>query len=152
MPKKVLLWGLVLAMAGAAAGAAFAQFARTEDAVKYRQSVMFLIGQHYTRMGAMVKGEVPFEKERFAADAAVVETLSALPWEAFMAPGSDKGSGMRAEALAEKDRFAAAAKANRAEIGKLAAAARAGESGAIRAQFGETGKSCKACHDAYRNK
>ncbi len=150
MAKKSLVLGLVLVMAGAAV--VFAQFARTEDAVKYRQSVMFLIGQHFTRMGAMVKGEVTFDKAGFAANAAVVETLSALPWEAFTVPGSDKGSGMKAAALAEKDKFAAAAKRNQAEIAKLAAAAKAGETGAMKTRFGETGQSCKACHDAYRNK
>ena len=35
---------LVLAVVGLLAGAAFAQFAKTEDAIKYRQSVMSLIG------------------------------------------------------------------------------------------------------------
>lgn len=150
MAKKILVLGLVMVMAGAAV--VFAQFARTEDAVKYRQSVMFLIGQHFTRMGAMAKGEVPFDKGGFAANAAVVETLSVLPWEAFMAPGSEKGSGMKAAALVEKDQFAAAAKRNQAEIAKLAAAAKAGEIEAMKTQFGETGKSCKSCHDVYRNK
>ncbi len=150
MAKRTLVLVLVLVMAGAAV--AFAQFARTEDAIEYRQAVMFLIGQHFSRMGAMVKGEVPFDKAGFAANAAVVENLSPLPWEAFTVPGSDKGSKMKTEALAEKDKFAAAAKTAQAEIAKLAAVAKAGEIGAIKAQFGETGKSCKACHDAYRNK
>ena len=38
----------------------------------------------------------------------------------------------------------------REEVVKLNAAAKSGDIAAIRAQFGETGKSCKACHDNFR--
>jgi cytochrome c556 len=76
-----------------------------------------------------------------------------LPWEAFMAPGSDKGSGMKPEALAKRDDFMRRAAANQAEIAKLLAAARAGGGlAAVRAPFGAAGASCKACHDDFRRK
>ena len=149
--KKQVSWILVLAVVGLLAGAAFAQFAKTEDAIKYRQSVMFLIGQHYSRMGAVVKGEQPYNKDVFAQNAALVDTLYKLPLEAFMAPGSDKGSKMKAEALTQKDKFAQMHKATEMELGKLASVAKGGDLNAIKAQFGATGATCKACHDAYRN-
>ncbi|MFY8184063.1 MAG: cytochrome c, partial [Polynucleobacter sp.] len=41
------------------ASPAFAQFQKTEDAIKYRQSAFSLIGTHFGRIGAVVKGEVP---------------------------------------------------------------------------------------------
>jgi cytochrome c556 len=150
--KKQMRWILVLAMAGLLAGAAFAQFAKTEDAIKYRQSVMSLIGTHFSRMGAVVKGEAPYTKEAFEQNANIVATLIPLPWEAFMVAGSDKGSGMKADALAKKDDFMKLAAASQAEVAKLLVAAKGGDLNAIKPQFGAAGASCKACHDAYHNK
>ena len=69
----------------AALGGAYAMFAKPQDAIKYRQSVMFLIGQHFGRMGAMVKEQTPYNRQIFSHNAMVVKTLSILPWEAMMA-------------------------------------------------------------------
>ena len=113
------------------AGAAFAQFAKTEDAIKYRQSVMSLIGTHYGRMGAVVKGEAPYDKEAFEKNAVLVESLYRLPLEAFMTPGSDKGSHMKADALTQKDKFSQMHKTTAAELAKLAAVAKGGDLNAI---------------------
>lgn len=152
MKKRLMAWVVFLAAVALLGGAAFAQFAKTEDAIKYRQSAMFLIGQHFTRMGAVVKGEAPYNKDGFAQNAVLVDTLYKLPLEAFMVPGSDKGSGMKAEVLTQKDKFAQMHKATDAELGKLVSAAKGGDLNAIKPQFGAAGASCKACHDAYRNK
>jgi cytochrome c556 len=150
--KKRMRWVLVPAVVGLLAGAAFAQFAKTEDAIKYRQSVMFLVGQHYGRMAAMVKGAQPYNKEAFEKNAVLVETLYGLPLEAFLTPGSAKGSDMKAVALEQKDKFTQMHSATAAELAKLAAVAKSGDLNAIKTQFGAAGASCKACHDAYRSK
>ena len=148
--KKGMTWVLVAAAVGLLAGAAFAQFAKTEEAVKYRQSVMFLVGQHFSRMGAMVKGEQPYNKESFEKNAVLVDSLYRMGLDAFMVPGSDKGSGMKADALTQKDKFTQMHNTTEAELAKLAAAAKGGDLNAIKPQFGAAGASCKACHDAYR--
>jgi cytochrome c556 len=150
--KKRMTWVLVLVVIGLLPGAAFAQFAKTEDAVKYRQSVMFLVGQHFSRMGAMVKGEQPYNKETFEKNAVLVDSLYRMGLDAFMAPGSDKGSGMKADALSQKDKFTQMHNTTEAELAKLVAVAKGGDLNAIKPQFGAAGASCKACHDAYRNK
>lgn len=38
------------------------------------------------------------------------------------------------------------------EVGKLVAAAKMGNLDALKAAFGDTAATCKACHDSYRNK
>ena len=43
------------------AAPASAQFAKAEDAIKYRQSALFLMGQHFGRIGAMANGRAPFD-------------------------------------------------------------------------------------------
>jgi cytochrome c556 len=131
-------------------GAALAQFARSEDAIKYRQSVMFLIGQHFGRIGAVVQGKVPFEQQAVAQNADLVATLARLPWEAFMIAGTDSGSALKSTAFTDQDGFKAAAEDAGAEIAKLAEAAAAGDPDAIRAQFGTVAQSCRACHGKYR--
>jgi len=150
--NRILSWGLSVGLIGLIAGAALAQFAKTEDAIKYRQSVMFLVGQHFSRMGAVVKGEQPYNKEAFEKNAVLVDSLYRLSLDAFMVPGSDKGSGMKADVLAQKDKFTQMHNATAAELAKLAAVAKGGDLNAIKPQFGAAGASCKACHDAYRNK
>jgi cytochrome c556 len=152
MQKKVRAWVAIGVGVGLLAVAVSAHTMKTEDSIMYRQSVMFVIGQHFSQMGAVVKGEQPYSKESFEQNAGLVATLIKLPWDAFMAAGSDKGSKMKPEALVQKDKFMELAKANQAEVAKLAAAAKGGDLNAIKSQFGEAGKTCKACHDAYRNK
>ena len=39
------------------AAPAIAQFAKTEDAIKYRQSAMSLMGNHMGRLAAMAQGK-----------------------------------------------------------------------------------------------
>jgi cytochrome c556 len=72
------------------ASPAFAQFQKAEDAIKYRQSAFSLIGTHFGRIGAVVKGEVPYSKDDVAKNAAIIATLSTLPWQAFGA-GTEGG-------------------------------------------------------------
>jgi cytochrome c556 len=134
-------------------GLAYGQFAKPEDAIMYRQSVMTIIGHHVGQMGAVVTGKKPYEKQRFSHNASVMEPLSTLPWEAFMAPGSVKGkTKLKSSALREKDEFMAKAKTFETEIQKLVKVSAGDDFNAIKAQFGEVAKSCKSCHHDYRSK
>ena len=54
------LAALVLAASAAVlATPASAQFAKPEDAIKYRQSVMSVMATHFGRLGAMANGKAP---------------------------------------------------------------------------------------------
>ena len=133
------------------AGAAYAQFAKSEDAIKYRKAVMTIIVQHFGRLGAMVKGKVSYDQKAFAGNAAVIETVSVLPWEAFLSPGSDKGkTTMKSSVLKNPADFKALAQQFEMEVGKLSAVAKGGDFDAARAQFGAVAQSCKACHSKTR--
>jgi cytochrome c556 len=151
---KTLLKILVcLVFIAVAFGGAYAQFAKPEDAIKYRQAVMFLMAKHFGRMGAVVKGQRPYDREEFGRNAAVFETLSKLPWEAFMVPETDKGkTGLKSVAFKKQTEFKEAAQRMEVEITKLVRASNSGDLNAIKAQFGEVGKSCGACHKQFRAK
>jgi cytochrome c556 len=149
---KRTLAGLFFATLLAAPLAAQAQFAKVEDAVKYRKSAFSLMGTHFGRIGAVVKGEKPYDKAAVEADAAIVEMMSKLPWSAFP-PGSDTAdSKAKPEIWKEQEKFKAASEKLQSEAAKLSAAAKSGDLGAIKTAFGAVGQSCKACHDNYRNK
>ena len=145
---------LVLAASALAVSApASAQFAKPEDAIKYRQSALFVMGQHFGRIGAMVNGRVPFDAKAAADNADIVATMAQLPWAGFVA-GSDKGGNTKAkpEIWAEQAKFKEHSDKLIAETGKLAVAAKGGNLDAIKTAFGNTAASCKACHDNYREK
>ena len=119
--KKLVKLSICLIFLVVAIGGAYAQFAKPKDAIKYRKSVMFLIAQHFGRMGAVVKGKAPHDQEAFTRNAMVMEALSHLPWEASMVPGTDKGdTTLSAAAFAEQGEFKASAQAFEAGTAKLA--------------------------------
>ena len=151
--KKVVRFSICLIFVAIAVGGAYAQFAKPEDAIKYRKSVMFLIAQHFGRMGAVVKGKTAYDKQPFTQNAMVVETLSHLPWEASMMPGTDKGdTTLNAAVFAKQDEFKASAQAFETGTAKLVSVSQSGDLSAIKAQFGKVAKSCKGCHEKFRTK
>ena len=129
---------------------AAAQFAKPEDAIKYRQSVMFLQGQHLGRIFAMVNGRVPFDAKAAADNAMLLDTIDKLPFVAFT-EGTDKGNTRaKPEIWAERAKFDAAAQKMQEEVSKLVAATKTGNQDQIKAAAGAVGGACKACHDSYQ--
>lgn len=138
------------AAAFAAAAPAQAQFAKPEDAIKYRKGAMKIMESHFGRVGAMVSGRAPFDAKGAADNAAIVEYLSKLPFAAFV-EGTDTGdTRAKPEIWKERDKFDAGARKMQDEMVKLSAAAKTGSLDQIKAAFGPVGQACKACHDNYR--
>ncbi len=147
---KALVNSLSVTAAVVLAAPAHAQFAKPEDAVKYRQAAFRLMGNHMGRINAQLKSDKP-DLKVIQSSAALLETFSLLPYEAF-GPGTDKGSEAKADVWKEPAKFKAAAEKMQAEVVKLVAASKGGDVKAIQAQFGTVGGACKACHDDFKNK
>lgn len=130
-----------------------AQFAKAEDAVKYRQSALFVMGQHFGRLAAMAQGKIPYDAKAAADNAVVVEAMSKLPWAAF-GEGTDMAANTKAkpEVWSDNAKFKEAADKMMAEVGKLNAAAKTGKLDDLKAAVTATGGTCKNCHDNFRNK
>lgn len=141
----------ILAVAGAATALpAAAQFAKPEDAIKYRKAAMTVMAAHFGRVAAMANGRVPFDAKVAADNAEIATTMSRLPFAGFV-DGTDKGdTKAKPEIWAEMDKFRAGATKMQDEMAKLNVAAKGGNLDAIKAAAGEVGKSCKGCHDNYR--
>jgi cytochrome c556 len=131
---------------------AYAQFNKPEDAIRYRQSAFVLMGNNMGRINAQLKSGSP-NLQVIQQSAALVEVMSKLPYEAFI-PGSESGGNpptrAKPEVFKDTDKIKSLAEKMQGEVVKLNTAAKGGDINAIRAQFGETGKACKACHDDYR--
>jgi cytochrome c556 len=129
---------------------AAAQFAKPQDAIKYRKSAMFLMQQNFARVGAMASGKAPFDAKIAAESAAVAEFMSKLPWIAYVA-GTDKGdTRAKPEIWKEPAKFKEYADKMQAEMSKLAAAAKTGNLDSIKTAVNATGDACQTCHDAFR--
>ena len=149
--KKMALIATCLMVLVLTAGGVYAQFAKVDDAITYRKSVMVIIVQHFKQMGAMVQGKAPYDQQAFADNAAVVKVMATLPWEAFLVPGSDKGDTTLSSAVFSKtEAFKKTASAFEASTAKLEALSQNADLKAIRAQFGAVAKSCKECHKPFR--
>jgi cytochrome c556 len=145
---KVVICAGILVVVG---GLAFAGFAKPEDAVRYRQAVMTVIGHQFGNIVAVLQGKAPYEKDKLEHDAMVIHTMAGLPWEAALVPGSYKGNTtLKPSVLKEKSKFLAIAGRLESATKKLAQTAKRGDLKAIGEQVGKVAEDCKACHSAFR--
>lgn len=147
---KKTLSCLALLIATGWTGLAQAQFAKTEDAIKYRKASYTLLAAHFGRLGQMAQGKLPYDAKAAADSAEVIATVAKLPWAAFV-EGSDKGeTRAKPEIWKESAKFKEAADKSQAELAKVVVAGRSGSLDALKAAVGPAGSSCKACHDNFR--
>jgi cytochrome c556 len=131
-------------------GSAQAQM-KPEDSIKYRKAAFSLLGYNFGNLAGMAQEKRPYSKADAIKFAEAADKLSAMPYDFFQA-GTDKGeTKAKANIWTEMDKFNGGAKKMQEEIAKLAAVAKSGDLAALKAQVGETGKTCKGCHDAYKN-
>jgi cytochrome c556 len=147
--QKIFSLGLASALT-VGAGFAFAQFQKPEDAIKYRQSAFTVMANSFGKIGAVVKGEAPYNKDEVAKNAAVVAMLSTLPWQAF-GPGTEGGKA-QADIWSDNAKFKAASEKMQLAVANLNSAAQSGDLESIKKAFGVAGASCKNCHDDFRKK
>ena len=122
-----------------------------KKAIKYRQAVMTVVGANFKPMGAMIKGEIPYDAAvfaRHAKDLAAVSSVDVL--RGFPEDSEGKGSEAKGEIWLEWDDFKAKMKDMQDEAATLAVVAAGTDKGAIKTQFGKTADTCKACHKKFK--
>ena len=146
--KKYVTSAAVLAVV--LAMPAHAQFAKPEDAIKYRKASFTVLGAHFGRLAAMASGRAPYDAKLAAENADVIAIVAKLPWAAF-GEGTDKGdTRAKLEIWKESGKFHEASDKSQAELAKVVTAAKTGSLDALKAAVGPAGASCKACHDNFR--
>ncbi len=131
---------------------ALAQFERTSDAFEYRTAVFTVMDHHFDRIGDAIKNKVPYDAASVASDAALIQSLSRLPWVAFV-PNSRVGdSRAKPEIWTKPDQFKAIADKLGPASDKLVDATKGGDQAAVKAAFVDLAGVCKECHDKFRAK
>ncbi len=148
---------LAVTLIAAATGAGFALSAlaqhKPEDLVKHRQAAMTLIAWYFGPIGAMVNGKIPFDAKIAARNAGYLVTLSKMPLEGFdPSTAGAKHTKAKDKIYHEMGKFKEHMEKMQTAVEKLDKAAQTGNEGEIKVAFGETGKSCKSCHDDFRAK
>jgi cytochrome c556 len=147
---KIAACGIVLLVIS---GVALAQFGKPEEAINYRKAVMTIIGQHFGHIAGMIKGEMPYDQSKVKQDTATIATMSKLPWEAMLMPGSHKGdTTLKPSVMVDKEAFMAVAKKFEDAAQELDKTAKSGGLEDVKVQFGQVAMNCKACHETYRKK
>jgi len=150
MKKILAITAAMLAMTFSSAS--FAQFAKPDDAAKYRQSSLSVMATHFGRVGGMVAGRIPFDAKAAQENMDIAVNMSKLPWAGF-GPGGEGATikhRSKPEIWKEQAKFKDLSDKMQAEFVKVQAATKTGNLDAIKAAFGPAGASCKACHDVYR--
>ena len=130
------------------ASSAMAQFAKPEDAIKYRQSVFTVQANAFGAINAMNTGRVPFNAAAAQTNANIITTLASLPWTAF-AVGTDNAK-TKPEIWSDAAGFKSASDKYQAAAASLDVAAKSGNADQVKTAWGALAGTCKACHDAYR--
>ncbi len=148
MKHTVIGAALIAAAALATTSPASAQFSKAEDAIKYRQSAFTLMTTHMGRLGAMARGDVPFDAAAAKASADVVALVSQLPWDAFP-PGSNSGAAkVKGDPWKDAANFSKFQTELKAQTAKLPDAVATLDG--LKGQVGATSRACRNCHEQFR--
>ncbi|MDZ4251987.1 MAG: cytochrome c [Sulfuritalea sp.] len=135
-------------------GAAMAQtIGKTEDKIRWRQSVMQTQGWSMARIKANIDGT--FNKDQVVQAANMIQAIANSGSGGLFQPGTDTGKGWR-DTNVKPEMFTNSAKlkevgmAYNKEANEMAKVAASGDAAAVKAQFGNLGKACKGCHDEFR--
>mgnify|MGYP000161338219 FL=1 len=149
--KKSLLASLTVALAAPllAANVNAQAFGKAQDAIDYRQGAFQIMKAHFGALQPVVKEQIPYDKAMVEANVQILDQVSKLPWKAF-GPGTEGGDALD-DIWLDEEGFKAAQKKYLDSLGPLTAAAKEGNLDKLKAAFVETGASCKACHDSFRD-
>lgn len=148
---------LLAALLLSCSAGAFAQQApaKPEQQIKWRQSVYQVLGWNSGRIKANVDGQ--YNKDEVVRAANAIAVLANSGIGSLFGPGTETGKGWK-ETAAKPEFFKNSQKVgelagnfNR-EANELAKVAATGDAAAVKAQFGNLGKACKACHDDFKAK
>ena len=146
-------FSLVVLLSAALSLPAIAHIERSEPLQSLRQSYFAIVGMTFGPMGDMVKGDIEWNGEQFAAWASDLAAVSSVTVERGFAPGSDKGkTRAKPEIWDNKADFEEKLGNFRMQAAKLAEVAVTGDRQAIAGQFRQTGGACKACHVNYKSR
>ena len=147
--KKAIALGIISLTLATAASAQV----KPEDQIKFRQAGYSFMSWNMGKIKANLEGE--YNAQQVQAAATAIAGIAGSGMGALYGPGTEKDIGdvktrVKPEFFKEPDEVRKLAMAFAKEANELQKVAATGDVAAIKAQFGKTGESCKACHDKFR--
>ena len=148
--KKLIATAILACVAGSVMAQ---QSLKPEEMIKTRKAAYTFMAWNMGKIKANVDGT--FNKEQVVASANAVAAVANSGLGALFGPGTDKDAGdqktrLKPEFFQQPDKVREVGMNFNREAHELAKVAATGDVAAIKAQFGKTGGTCKACHDAFR--
>ncbi len=143
---------VIATLAGALmVGSLSAQADAVEDAIEFRQGIFQGYKWYFAPLGAMVKGKADYDAAEFTRRAKMLSVLTPMALEGFI-EGSDKGdTDAKAEIWQQFDKFSGGFDMMQSKVDALVAASESGDMEQIKPAFAEVAKTCKGCHDNFRD-
>jgi cytochrome c556 len=145
-----------LAAALAAAGAALAQQApKPENLIKWRQSAFQVVAWNSGRIKSSL--DTGYNKDQVLRSANAIAAIANSGLGSLFAPGTETGKGWhdtsaKPELFANSAKFAELGGEFGKESGELVRVVSSGaDAAAVKDQFGKLQRTCKSCHDEFRN-
>lgn len=129
-------------------------FIDAEDTVTYRQKAFSMLRDNFGLMSAMVRNDVPYQADTFLSHARSLERIAHLPLAGFQGAGQGvtQDSAAKSGIWNNWDDFETKMNALISATAELAQAAESNDLKTIRPTFMATARTCKQCHDNYREK
>lgn len=131
--------------------AGIAETSRYEEPIRYRQAVMTLVKRHYEQVLAMAKGKQAFDREALNRHAALLDLLSKVSLDGFVAGSHEGATKAKPEIWKDWPRFRAQAEKFQAQTARLKEVAKAGSPEEVKSVMSDLTTVCKNCHDDFKN-
>jgi len=129
---------------------------KPEDDIKYRQAGYQFMAWNMGKIKAqVVDGSTPYKKEQVIAAANAIAAIANSGMGALFPAGTatdqmGERTRLKPEFFKNLDEANKLARNFTGAVNKLAREAASGDQARIKAAFGETAKTCKACHEQFR--
>jgi len=154
MQKKVTLIALATLVAATTLLAACSDRAKDTHPQQLLSKRLALFKQ-FTKalepMGLVARDRKDYVKADFMASALELQTLSSQPWAYFSADGNYPPTRAKPEVWSKAAEFKQAQDSYLATVDQLVKVSGSGDLPAIRTSVDAVQKSCKSCHDQFRN-
>lgn len=125
---------------------------QANNVVEFRKALLQLVRSNMGPLGAMAKGNIPYDPEVMSVNALRIEQLG-LMLEDYFIPDTTKfdvDTGAKAKIWDNFDDFAAKANDMVSAAQALQEVVAEGDEGNYRSAIGKIGGTCKGCHDEYK--
>jgi len=122
-----------------------------QQLVSKRQAIFKKFTQTLEPMGQVARQRKDYVKAEFVDSAQALQVLSTQPWAYFTPDGNYPPTRAKPEVWSQPSAFKQAQQSYLGAVAQLAKLAASADLPAIRSAVNEVEKSCKNCHDQFRN-